>query len=603
MRVISFKTLTVRNFLSVGSEPIVINFQSGINVITGINYDKEDSKNGVGKSTVVDALHFALFGSTIRELSKDLIVNSYNKKHCEVKLELQISVNGITNNYTVTRSLGPTKCSILKDGVDVTRSTLPKTNEYIQQLVNSTSKIFQNTVVMTINNTVPFMAQSKVDKRKFIESTLNLEVFSEMLLKAREQYNELKREYDVVFAKKTTIDKTLEFNLVQLNQFNVNKQNKIKDLEVKIENNNSNYTLLKNSIIDVPVNIEELISNKETELNELQVAADTEHTNTLQQLTTAKFELETNINNIKEIEKVGSSCKLCQRPYSEEDTTHRTDAINKLKEKEVQYTKNVSKWQEQYDNVKENIKYIKQQFRELQDKKDKIKDLKNKNIICTNKLNIIEESNNEILRDIESVKQETNTSLEENVKNLTIEQNNYIQQIDALDLNLNVLDSVKFVVSEEGVKAYIVKKILKLLNARLAHYLNALHANCLCQFNEFFDEQIIDENNEVKSYFNFSGGERKRIDLACLFAFLDIRRLQGDINFSTIFYDELLDSSLDDKGVELVMKVLRERLEKYNEGCYIITHRSNAINSKVDSIIQLEKRNGFTYILNNNEQL
>jgi energy-coupling factor transporter ATP-binding protein EcfA2 len=119
----------------------------------------------------------------------------------------------------------------------------------------------------------------------------------------------------------------------------------------------------------------------------------------------------------------------------------------------------------------------------------------------------------------------------------------------------------------------------------------------LCQFDEFFDEQITDEKGEHKSYFNFSGGERKRIDLACLFSFLDIRRMQGDVHFSTIFYDELLDSSLDDKGVELVLDVLRERALKHNENCYIITHRGTTITEKIDNTIFLEKRNNFTYLL------
>ena len=81
MRLVNFKTLTIKNFLSVGETPVIINFQPGVNVITGINYDKEDSKNGVGKSTIVDALYFAFFGVTIREINEDLIVNSFTQKN------------------------------------------------------------------------------------------------------------------------------------------------------------------------------------------------------------------------------------------------------------------------------------------------------------------------------------------------------------------------------------------------------------------------------------------------------------------------------------------------------------------------------------------
>ena len=135
-----------------------------------------------------------------------------------------------------------------------------------------------------------------------------------------------------------------------------------------------------------------------------------------------------------------------------------------------------------------------------------------------------------------------------------------------------------------------------MLNSRLAFYLKKLEANCLCKFNEFFDEEIIDESSNQKSYFNFSGGERKRIDLACLFAFADIRRLQGDVNFSTVFYDELLDSSLDDKGVQLTLKILRERFQENNESCYIITHRGPEVTTKAEHTLHVVKRNGVSTI-------
>ena len=121
------------------------------------------------------------------------------------------------------------------------------------------------------------------------------------------------------------------------------------------------------------------------------------------------------------------------------------------------------------------------------------------------------------------------------------------------------MDIVKFVLSEEGVKSYIVKKILQLFNSRLSYYLKRMDANCICIFNEYFEEEIFDEKGQECSYFNFSGAERKNLDLACLFTFMDIRRLQGDVTYNISVYDELLDSSLDEKGVNMVIDILRER--------------------------------------------
>ena len=168
------------------------------------------------------------------------------------------------------------------------------------------------------------------------------------------------------------------------------------------------------------------------------------------------------------------------------------------------------------------------------------------------------------------------------------------KDIDVLKKTINRLDVVKFVVSEEGVRSYIVKKILQLLNGKLAYYLKKMDANCMCVFNEYFEEQIIDEKGKICSYFNFSGAERKNIDLACLFAFMDIRRLQGDVAFNFSIYDELFDSSLDESGVELVVDIPNDRAEKYKECIMVISHRKESTKLANGEIIFLEKRNGIT---------
>ena len=147
---------------------------------------------------------------------------------------------------------------------------------------------------------------------------------------------------------------------------------------------------------------------------------------------------------------------------------------------------------------------------------------------------------------------------------------------------------------EKRAEDFIVKKILTLLNNRLAIYLNKLEANCRCSFNEYFEEVILDDKGHDCCYYNFSGGERKRIDLAMLFAFQDIRRLQGDVSINLSMYDELLDSSLDGKGIECVLNTLYERVENYDEAIYIITHNPLTMNITISSTINLVKSNGIT---------
>jgi DNA repair exonuclease SbcCD ATPase subunit len=597
VRLVNFKSLVIKNFLSVGETPVVINFQSGVNVITGTNYDKEDSKNGVGKSTIADALYFALFGTTIRELSKDLIVNSFTKKKCEVVLDLDIENGNGLSQYRITRTINPTKCHMTKNGEDITRSTMAKTNEYIQKLVLSNGKIFQNSVIMTINNTVPFMAQSKIDKRKFIESILSLEIFSDMLSKAREEHNILKKDYEVLFTKVEGIEKGYKFNKEQLDAFEENKRQKIEVLVKRIEENKQKIEELKKSIKQLPEDVIEKLNTKEEEINKELIQIRELYKAGYNSLADVKSRISHVEDQLKEIEKVGAICTTCKRAYTENDLKHKEANKKELNNKLKDLNKELNAAQKVLDKVNSEQTKKEKEIKDIQDKKNIVRDVLNNNKNTETKIGLINESIQEQLQEIEDVKKQTNEVLENVVKELEEKLKIGKTDLEKLDKDCAVLECVKFVVSEEGVKSYIVKKILAVLNGRMAYYLDMLHANCLCQFDEFFDEQITDEKGELKSYFNFSGGERKRIDLACLFSFLDIRRMQGEVHFSTIFYDELLDSSLDDKGVELVLDVLRERSQKHNENCYIITHRGTTITEKIDNIVFLEKRNNFTYLL------
>jgi DNA repair exonuclease SbcCD ATPase subunit len=597
VRLVNFKSLTIKNFLSVGETPITVNFQTGVNVITGVNYDKEDSKNGVGKSTIADALYFSLFGTTIRELSKDLIVNSFTKKKCEVILDFDLENGNGLSQYRITRTINPTKCFIIKNGEDITRSTMAKTNEYIQRLVLSNGKIFQNSVIMTINNTVPFMAQSKIDKRKFIESILSLEIFSDMLSKAREEHNILKKDYEVLFTKVEGIEKGYKFNKEQLDAFEETKKQKIDVLIKRIEENKNKINDLKKDIKELPNDVLEKIDIKLQQCTEELQEIQKQYKNVYQVFADIKSKINHAEDQLKQIEKVGAICTTCKRAYSDDDLKHKEANKKELNNKLKDITKELDTAQKELDKVNISQSKKEKEIKDVQDKKNIVKEVLNNNKNTEIKIGLINEAIHEQLQEIEDVKKQTNDALENVVKELEEKLKAGKVDLEKLDHDCNVLECVKFVVSEEGVKSYIVKKILAVLNGRMAFYLDKLHANCLCQFDEFFDEQITDEKGEYKSYFNFSGGERKRIDLACLFSFLDIRRMQGDVHFSTIFYDELLDSSLDDKGVELVLDILRERAQTYNENCYIITHRGTTITEKIDNTVFLEKRNNFTYLL------
>ena len=199
MKLIQFKRIEGKNFLSFGDKLATIDLRPGVNSIVGSNLDKEDSKNGAGKSSITEMLFYCLYGTTIREIPNDFIQNSLTKKRCEVSLEFDIIHNNKTDTYKVFRQLNPTKCILYKNGEDVTRSTLAKTNGLIQEIIHTSSTVFKNSVIMSANSADPFMALKQTDKRKFIESVLGLEVFTQLLLKVRDEYNNSKKDYEILF--------------------------------------------------------------------------------------------------------------------------------------------------------------------------------------------------------------------------------------------------------------------------------------------------------------------------------------------------------------------------------------------------------------------
>ena len=131
MKQIIFNKIKIKNFLSVGDDSVTVDFKTGLHIITGLNRDKEDRRNGVGKSTVADAIYFAIFGSTLRDLKKEHIVNNINRENCEVVLDFTIKDTNKKEDYQIIRMLEPSKCYLFMSGEDKTRDSIINTNELI----------------------------------------------------------------------------------------------------------------------------------------------------------------------------------------------------------------------------------------------------------------------------------------------------------------------------------------------------------------------------------------------------------------------------------------------------------------------------------------
>jgi len=593
MKYIAFKNLYITNFLSVGDTPVEIQFNRGLNIITGLNRDKEDRRNGVGKSTIADAIYFAVFGNTIRELKKEHIVNNVTQNRCEVVLEFDVLSNNQTTSYKIVRTLSPTKCYLFVDGRDETRDSISNTNELIGNVINSSPDVFQNCVIMTINNTTPFMAKKKIEKRKFIEGIFNLQVFSSMLNSVRNRSNEISNNFH---AECVRYEETSN-SLVSYNKQREESQTYINAQETKLKNrkqnnndkiNESNLKLESIKLID-----ENTCNDK---LHKLSDARDrTRETITKRQDKIVQLSTKIDIHN-ENLQTIGTeqaTCPVCLRSIDKHDQQHIEDEKRNVNQQLRQLLNNRDEINTIKQDLEKKLTAIKTAIKQLESRL--YKNNLNKQEIISIKFNIkqLKELNEQIDDDIKNMKHD-NTSLCETIKQTETRLCEVQTRIDELKKQINTYDVIKFIVSEEGVKSYIVKKILQLFNSKLAYYLKKMDANCICVFNEYFEEQIIDEKGKICSYFNFSGAERKNIDLACLFAFMDIRRLQGDVAFNFSIYDELFDSSLDEKGVELVTEILKERVEKHNECIMVISHRKESVKSATGEIIFLEKKNGIT---------
>ena len=249
MKYINFEKIYIQNFLSVGNPGITIVFQPGINLITGVNYDK-DSRNGVGKSTVIESLYWCLFGDTMRDLKKDQIINNINKNSCIVSLEFSITTTEGCNKYSILREAKPSKVFLYENGVDITKSTIVKADNFINNLISSSGEIFQNAVIMTANNTVPFMAQKKGDKRKFIEDVLRLSIFGDMATRIKSDYADIRKTYEITFDQNQQHKNNLKLYELENKKQNINKEQKINDLNSRIIINNNEIDLTLKSLVE-----------------------------------------------------------------------------------------------------------------------------------------------------------------------------------------------------------------------------------------------------------------------------------------------------------------------------------------------------------------
>lgn len=693
---IVFEKIKIQNFLSIGSEPLEIEFDKGIHFITGINKDN-NSRNGVGKTSIVASLFFALYGEIDRKITKTNIANYLNTDTCVV--DLSFSIND--TKYRIIRSLRPSKLHLYVNGEDKSK-TIPETDLEILKILGNTNKeLFEQTVVMSSNKALPFLAQKNQDKVEFIEGILSLGFFGDLLDKARKKYNTKDKELTASDTKTKTLLAQYETQKSSYKSFEESKNNDILLVEkekltiqekinsLRKEHNDNIIENLTKQKVELLEKIDEitkitgfLIVDIEKEIGELNIAfqkSSNEDDNDFSEQQKQKDEFyeklrtieqkEDNANKIrnsiiselaeirasiqqkdKEIYKLNETkthCPTCKQPYKDLDPSHLEnckkqieDEKSKLKEDESKVLEKESDFNTKFEKLKlikretnkkiqdidKEIAEIRQQKAkrlqeiqaEINNKRTEIdtirKSEKSEKYDCEQKIvkidNDISNASNKELeiknyenrllekdKDIEKIKEKENP-----FKKIILDMREEIKDskslLEKLKREKTVLENVKYVVSPEGLKSFIIKKIIRLFNQRLDFYLKRLNAPCTCIFNEFFEETIYNFKGQEITYANLSGGERKRLDVAMLFTFRDIRKQQTGITFNLSIFDEIFDSAIDSSGMDKIMSILNDYVTSNDESFYIVTHRKENVDYDNVKVIELVKENGLTKLLN-----
>jgi|TARA_R110002012_G_scaffold72485_1_gene185193 DNA repair exonuclease SbcCD ATPase subunit len=593
MKKVSFKRLSIVNFLSIGEDPVTIEFKKGLHVITGNNKDKPDRRNAIGKSTIADALYFSIFGETLRELKKDLIPNNLTNGKTHVELDFELDSPRGKNEYKIIRTLSPSKVLIFKDGVDRTRDSIKNTTKYISEVLSASPAIFQNCVIMTVNNATPFMAKNKIEKRKFIEDIFGMEIFSTMLYALRNEYNDLSRDHDTEATKLEEVEKSYTSYFDQKDKILQRRKDKKEIYLSRQKNNIEEKNHLNKKLKQIKEDDVTAIENKVLEFQGKLSSCDEKINEHISNISASKAEVTHIKQNYKKIGTEHDKCPVCLRGIEQHDAENiqkEKDTLKSNIENIVTGIKETQQSLEKAKQVKEKIQAsIYTNTKKISDAKLQLQD--KQNILArADQLNKWQEELKADIEAVRSIETDFDSIIVETKKRLTALQRKIKKYRD----DIAKLDIVKYVVSEEGVKSYIVNKLLELLNSKLLLYLKKLDSNSICIFNEYFEEEILNEKNKVCSYFNFSGAERKSIDLACLFTFSDIRRVQGGVQYNIAIYDELFDSSFDEKGIELITRILHDRVEELDECSIVISHRKESIKAVTGDVIFLEKENGIT---------
>ena len=568
---ILFKTIKYKNLLSTGNQYTEIDFtKNRTNLIVGTN--------GAGKSTVLDALCFSLFGKPFRKVNKPQLINSVNEKDCKVEVEFSIG----KSDWKVVRGIKPAIFEIWKNDaiLDQSSAALDQQKWLEQNVLKMNYKSFTQIVILGSSNFVPFMQLSAAHRREVIEDLLDIKIFSSMNTLIKEKIRQSKEEIKILDLKKESfLDKVkMQENFIEEleNRGKENIQKKlhsISTLDKEVE------VFMRESGI-----LEENIFEKQKEVEGYVGASDK-----LRKFGTLKGKISQKVSTLTKEHKFFTENTVCPTCTQEIDDTFRINRINDAQNK-------AKELQSGYTELEEAIN--EEEGRERQFNTITKEILKLTNDISQNNIKI--SGYQRQIRDLESEVQTITKQLENrNTEHEKLEsfKDNLKITYDSLASKKDTINYYDFsysLLKDGGVKSKIIKKYLPLINQQVNRYLQMMDFYINFTLDQEFNETVQSPIHEDFSYSSFSEGEKCRINLALLFTWREVARLKNSVNCNLMILDEIFDSSLDSTGTEEFLKIIRYVIKDAN--VFVISHKTG-LEDKFESVLRFEKVKGFSHMI------
>ena len=565
---ITFQKIKWKNFLSTGNNWTEIDFQQyNTNLIIGTN--------GAGKSTMLDALTFALFNKPFRKINKGQLINTVNEKDCVVEIEFVVN----SREYLVRRGIKPNIFDIEVNGNPLHKQADDRTNQKIleESILKVNYKSFTQIVILGSSTFVPFMQLTGANRREVIEDLLDIRIFSAMNNLIRENIRFQKEKIKSLDLKKDNIKDKMSMQKNFIKELEEQGKNSIQDKNIKI----------KTLAIEVDTHIEHN-EFKEGDIADLIKEQEevTGASEKLKKLNNLKGKITQKVSTITKEHKFFTDNTVCPTCTQDIEEEFRVNRIADVQDKAKELKKG-------YKDLEETIKLESERERHFTQLSKEITKLNHDISQNNTRVSINQRQIRELEEEIQILTNQLKNRNTEHEKLTEFKQNlqQTIEDLATRREDINHYDFAYSLLRDDGVKTKIIKKYLPFINRQVNRYLQLMDFYINFTLDEEFNETVKSPIHEDFSYSSFSEGEKMRIDLALLFTWREVARVKNSVNTNLLIMDEVFDSSLDGFGTEEFLKIIRFVIKDAN--IFVISHKSD-LHDKFENVIKFDKVKGFS---------